>query len=192
MTGHGGKRAGSGREETGPPGLRISAGAWCEKRWREVAEPAAWKKHEERFPGVLAAQKRAREIPKIQLKIGRRAKEIPAHLWEGLPAQQRTQLTLLVKSIDEKLDDIGKDIEFELDHRGRQPVKLERPAQLKAQVIGEAIAFFKSNYGIAVTSYRMRRWWDEYRRFEALVHGREKLDPEEIADAMGWAKEPRS
>jgi hypothetical protein len=59
-------------------------------------------------------------------------------------------------------------------------------------VIAEAIAVFKTNYGITVTPYRMRRWWDEYRRFEELVHGSKKLDPEDIAEAMGWHKEPQS
>jgi len=128
--------------------LRIDAGRYCENRWREIALQTALKKEEKREQSL----KRFSKVRNIQ---GRIPKDIALK-------QRRT------RTVRDTLKEVHDDINAVLPSRVRR-LKLKRPKgskgeSTKAVVIAEAVVWFKERWGITVTPYRMRRFWDEHRR----------------------------
>lgn len=141
---HGGAGRGQGRKKAvDDPINRIAAGSKCEELWNQRTVNQALEKYE-REPiteMIRTAQSRASLIPLRHRKSG---------------------------SAQATLEDVRGDIEAALVSRRSSrfiQIPLVRLKNAKAQVIAEAISWFKETYGIELTPFRMRRCWDEYRAF---------------------------
>jgi hypothetical protein len=155
---HGGAGRGQGRKKAVAAALeRCAAGSKCEELWNELMVRQA--------------------LAKYELDPATKMIRLAQNRTSLIPLRDRTR-----RSTNETLDDVGSDIEAALELRtsrdrgnasslcfeeGRSARQLQiplvRPKNAKAQIIEEAISWFKDTYGIELTPYRMRRCWDEFR-----------------------------
>jgi hypothetical protein len=131
--------------------LRIDAGRYCENRWRELSLQTAMKKEEKREQSLKTLLK----VRSIQEPI------------QNIPLKRRS-----TRTVQDTLEDVGDDVDAALKSQRMSRVrrlKLKRPKgakgeSAKAAVIAEAVIWFKELRGITVKPFRMRRFWDEFRR----------------------------
>ena len=148
----GGYQPGSGRKKVVPRRmLRIDAGRWCENRWRELSLQTAMKKEEKREQSLKTLSK----VRRIQEPI------------QNIPLKRRS-----TRTVQDTVEDVGDDVDAALKSRRMSRVrrtKLKRPKgakgkSAKAAVIAKVVNWFKKRWKRTVTPYRMRRFWDEFRR----------------------------
>ena len=147
----GGARNNPGRKQTVPPGLlRDRAGLICDELWQKAADK------------ILEQ--------KIKKKYGKRLKRVGEHqarLQSIKPEQRHT------KTARDTRKDVKDDLNVVLKTKSRVLLvsRLQkRPWGVKAAVLAQAIPVFakytrrKTGKPIILTSYRMRRYWDEWKR----------------------------
>lgn len=147
----GGARTGPGRKQTVPRGpLRDRAGIICDELWQKAADKILKRK--------------------IKKRYGKRLKRVGEHQARLQSINPKQRLT---KTAQDTRKDVKDDLNVVLKTKSRVLLvsRLQtRPWGVKAAVLAQAIPLFakytrrKTGKPIILKPYRMRRYWDEWKR----------------------------
>jgi hypothetical protein len=156
----GGPRSGAGRPSPLSKVERLLIGARCEKRWRELCEAEAIRRHHEKNNGDAIEEKR-RILARVPLRdravvINRASSEKLPFLRDLWGETQRAVEAL-------------HSLQWDLLNGRQRFIAFKSPQGFREAVIGRIARSENKNRKLRLTRRQIERWWDDYR---GLISGK--------------------